>query len=63
VWSPDGSQIAVANESGVGAGSQTGFLTRYFFVVNADGTGDRTDVGQLMYRSWDGGWYFCFCYG
>jgi Tol biopolymer transport system component len=63
VWSPDGSQIAVANESGVGAGSQTGFLTRYFFVVNADGTGDRTDMDQLMYRSWDGGWYFCFCYG
>ena len=63
VWSPDGSQIAVANESGVGTESQTGFLTQYYFVVNADGTGVRTDFGQLMYRSWDGGWYFCTCYG
>ena len=32
-------------------------------VVNADGTGDPTEIDELMYRSWAGGWFFCFCYG
>jgi hypothetical protein len=63
VWSPDGLRIAVANESGVGAASHVGGLDLYYFVVNADGTGDRTDIDPLMHRSWGGGWYFCFCYG
>jgi Tol biopolymer transport system component len=63
VWSPDGSQIAVANETGVGARFQMGFVSEYVYVVNADGTGDPADIDHLVYRSWDGGWYFCFCYG
>ena len=62
-WSPDGSRIAVANESGVGDVSQTGGVTRYYFVVDADGKSDPADMNPLVYRSWDGGWYFCFCYG
>jgi Tol biopolymer transport system component len=57
VWSPDGSQIAFetdeANESGA-----AGYL-----VVNADGTGEPSEIHELTYLSWRGGWYFCFCYG
>ena len=51
VWSPDGSQIAFAPDEG-------GPL-----VVNADGTGEPTEIDELTYRSWLEGWYFCRCYG
>lgn len=60
VWSPDGSQIAFATESG---GSQTVPIPDHDRVVNADGTGDPTELDGFMYRSWTGGWYFCTCYG
>ena len=59
VWSPDGSQIAMLTEKGNGPLSQT----RHYLVVNAEGTGDPTEIDELLYRSWAGGWYFCFCYG
>jgi len=59
VWSPDGTQIALLTEEGEGPLSQT----RHYFVINADGTGDPTEIDELLYRSWAGGWYFCFCYG
>jgi hypothetical protein len=32
-------------------------------VVNADGTGDQQAIDRFVYQSWDGGWFFCFCYG
>ena len=59
VWSPDGSQIALVTEKGSGAP----LSIRHYLVVNADGTGDSTEIDQLLYQSWAGGWFFCFCYG
>jgi len=56
VWSPDGSQIAFEAE-------YPGDTPHEYLVVNADGTGDPTEIDDLMYRSWAGGWYFCGCYG
>jgi Tol biopolymer transport system component len=52
VWSPDGSRIAFETHS---LGDH--------LVVNADGTGETGEIDELMYRSWLGGSYFCFCYG
>jgi Tol biopolymer transport system component len=60
VWSPDGSQIALLSEKGSGLPLSE---LRHYLVVNADGTGDPTEIDELLYRSWGGGWYFCFCYG
>jgi Tol biopolymer transport system component len=60
VWSPDGSQIAFIAE--VGRDLPLAEL-RHYLVVSADGTGDPTENDELMYLSWAGGWYFCFCYG
>ncbi len=60
VWSPDGSQIAFIAE--VGNDLPLDQL-RHYMVVNADGTGGLREINDLRYRSWDGGWYFCFCYG
>ena len=56
VWSPDGSQIAFETEP-------PGTNPTDHLVVNADGTGDPEEIDELTYRSWAGGWYFCFCYG
>ena len=56
VWSPDGSQIALESEP-------PGDVAHDFFFVNADGTGDPREIGELMYRSWLGGWHFCSYYG
>jgi Tol biopolymer transport system component len=56
VWSPDGSQIAFETEP-------PGDAPHHYLVVNADGTGGQTDIDELTYRSWGGGWYFCRCYG
>ena len=53
VWSPDGSRIAFVIE-----GSYSHYL-----VFNADGTGEGEEIHELTYRSWDGGWFFCGCYG
>ncbi len=61
VWSPDGSQIAFLTERE--GGIQPGLVVRDQLVVNADGTGEPTEIDELMYLSWAGGWYFCFCYG
>ena len=61
VWSPDGSQIAFSTE-GEG-GVQLGAIVTDQVVVNADGTGDQQAIDHFTYRSWAGGWYFCFCYG
>jgi hypothetical protein len=55
VWSPEGSQIALETEHEAGS---LGHL-----VVNADGTGDMGEISPLTYSSWDGGGYFCGCYG
>jgi Tol biopolymer transport system component len=60
VWSPDGSQIAFANEYG---GSQTLPIPDHDLVVNADGSGDPVPLDGFIYSSWAGGWYFCTCYG
>jgi Tol biopolymer transport system component len=59
VWSPDGSRIAFAPP---GAGDDPG-LQGDRLVVKADGTGAPKQIHYPMYRSWDGGWFFCFCYG
>ena len=56
VWSPEGSQIAFETEA-------EGDTPHANLVVNADGTGDPTEIDELMYRSWAGGWFFCRCYG
>jgi Tol biopolymer transport system component len=56
VWSPDGSRIAFETEPG-------GDLPHHYLVVNADGTGEPGEIDELTYRSWLGGWYFCYCYG
>jgi len=56
VWSPDGSQISFETEP-------PGDVPHAYLVVNADGTGDPTEIDGLTYLSWGGGWYFCFCYG
>jgi Tol biopolymer transport system component len=61
VWSPDGSQIAFFTE-GEG-GVQLGGVVRDQLVVNADGTGGQQEIDHFKYQSWDGGWFFCFCYG
>jgi Tol biopolymer transport system component len=59
VWSPDGSQIAFATETGGGyPGVRVGHL-----VVDADGTGEPRKIDEITYLSWLGGWYFCRCYG
>jgi Tol biopolymer transport system component len=56
VWSPDGSRIAFEVEpDGDGPSS-------YVF-MNADGTGEQGTIDEVTYRSWDDGWFFCFCYG
>jgi dipeptidyl aminopeptidase/acylaminoacyl peptidase len=59
VWSPDGSQIAFETEFRGG----TPNVHLEHPVVNADGTGDDGKIDELTYRSWDGGSYFCGCYG
>lgn len=59
VWSPDGTQIALSAEHG--AGTPNVRVDRV--VVKADGTGDQQEIDQFTYQSWDGGWFFCFCYG
>ena len=56
VWSPDGSRIAFETEPG-------GDQPHQYLVVNADGTGEPEELDELMYRSWIGGSYFCYCYG
>ncbi len=38
-------------------------IPQHYLVVNADGTGDPTELDEFTYRSWAGGWYFCSCYG
>ena len=58
VWSPDGSQIAFATDSAFGGGAAPSHL-----VVNTDGTGEPSQIDELTYLSWHGGWYFCRCYG
>ena len=58
VWSPDGSQIAFATDSAFGGGAGPTHL-----VVNADGTGEPSEIDRLTYLSWHGGWYFCRCFG
>jgi len=45
VWSPDGSHIAFV-------GSTTG--GRGWYVVAADGTGPRVEIGRFTYLSWRG---------
>jgi Tol biopolymer transport system component len=60
-WSPDGSQIGFGTE-GEG-GDQVGGIITAYHVVNADGTGEQRELDRFMYQSWDGGWFFCFCYG
>jgi Tol biopolymer transport system component len=51
-WSPDGSRIAVRiNGDGSVAVS----------AIDANGAGDVVRIDDLMYRSWDGGWYSCEC--
>ena len=50
VWSPDRSEIAFATDSS-------------HIAVNADGTGEPSEIDELTYLSWHGGWYFCRCYG
>jgi len=59
IWSPDGSQIAFVPP---GSGDDPR-VPPSRLVVNPDGMGDPAQIDDLMYRSWDGGWYFCFCYG
>jgi Tol biopolymer transport system component len=59
VWSPDGSQIAFATDKAFEA---EGDYARSL-VVNADGTGEPSEIDELTYLSWRGGWYFCRCYG
>jgi dipeptidyl aminopeptidase/acylaminoacyl peptidase len=54
VWSPDGTRIAFRYDS---RGEKS------WLVVDADGTGDASEIDELRYRSWRGGWYFCECYG
>jgi len=56
VWSPDGSQIAFETEP-------AGDAPHDYLLVNADGTGDSTQIDEVTYSSWSGGWYFCRCYG
>jgi Tol biopolymer transport system component len=55
VWSPDGTRIAF--------GSATTDGEAVYLVANADGTGDPSEIDELRYLSWRGGWYFCECYG
>jgi Tol biopolymer transport system component len=55
-WSPDGSQIAFDTE-------HDGGTSHVYLVVNADGTGEPSEISDLIYRSWGGGSYFCSCYG
>jgi Tol biopolymer transport system component len=59
VWSPDGSQIAFSAEYDGGTPS----VRLDYLVAHADGTGDPVQTDEWMRQSWDGGWYFCFCYG
>jgi Tol biopolymer transport system component len=56
VWSPDGTQIAVEIEP-------IGDRAHDFLLVDADGTGSRRQVDEMTYRSWQGGWFWCACYG
>ena len=56
VWSPDGSRIAFETEP-------PGDVAHHYLVVNADGTGEPGEIDEVMYRSWLGGSYFCYCYG
>lgn len=51
-WSPDGSRIAFRS---AGGGSVV------VAAIDADGLGDAGRIDDLMYRSWDGGWYSCGC--
>jgi dipeptidyl aminopeptidase/acylaminoacyl peptidase len=55
IWSPDGTHIAFRYDS---HSSQ-----REYLIANADGTGSVHAIGELKYRRWRGGWYFCECYG
>ena len=59
MWSPDGSQIGVELEYEGG----TANVHLEHLAVNADGTGEPLKIDELIYRSWDGGSYFCSCYG
>jgi WD40 repeat protein len=56
VWSPDGSHIALATDNE--APDEPTHIA-----VNADGTGEAFEIDSLIYESWRGGWYFCYCYG
>lgn len=59
VWSPDGSHIAFATDK---ANETEGDYARSL-VVNADGTGEPSEIDELTYLSWHGGSFFCDCYG
>jgi Tol biopolymer transport system component len=56
VWSPDGLRIAFRAEP-------AGDTPAEYLVVDADSTGEPEPVEEVVARSWDGGWYFCHCYG
>jgi Tol biopolymer transport system component len=49
-WSPDGSRIAVRI---------SGFRSVRVSAIDADGAADFVRIGDLTYRSWDGGGYSC----
>jgi Tol biopolymer transport system component len=55
VWSPDGSHIAFETDREA--------RQERHLAVNADGTGEPSEIDWLTYLSWRGGWYFCYCYG
>jgi Tol biopolymer transport system component len=55
VWSPDGSRIAFRFDS-------TDAEPRWLVAI-ADGWGDVSEMDELTYLGWRGGWYFCECYG
>jgi Tol biopolymer transport system component len=59
VWSPEGSRVAYEAEYEGGTPS----MHLEHVVVSADGTGSEQKLDELTYRSWDGGSYFCGCYG
>jgi Tol biopolymer transport system component len=61
VWSPDGSHIAFATDK-VFEPEAAGDDARSLIAI-ADGTGEPSEIDELTYLSWHGGWYFCRCYG
>ena len=56
VWSPDASHIAFATD-------KEAPQKPTHIAVKADGTGESREIDELTYLSWQGGWYFCRCYG